>query len=386
MAVGRALETVGLMPDPSFWAGKRVFLTGHTGFKGSWLAIWLQAMGARVGGFALAPATNPTLFDVARVADGMDSTLGDIRDLEAVRASMTAFDPEIVIHMAAQPLVRESYRDPVGTYATNVMGTVHVLEAARALAARGGPRLRAIVCVTTDKCYENREWVWGYREDEPMGGHDPYSNSKGCAELVSAAYRSSFFNGPDVAALATARAGNVIGGGDWAEDRLIPDILRAFDAGRPVPIRNPVSTRPWQHVIEPLAGYLDLAEALWTDGPAHAEGWNFGPRDEDARPVRTIVERMAELWGEGADWSVDAGPHPHEARYLKLDISKARARLGWQPRWTLEDALGRIVVWHKAWAAGADMRAHCLADIHDYSRGAPNPRDEGTSQLSRKPA
>jgi CDP-glucose 4,6-dehydratase len=356
------LEAVGLMPDSSFWSGKRVFLTGHTGFKGSWLAIWLQAMDAQVGGFALAPATAPALFEVARVAEGMESQIGDIRNLEDLRASMVAFDPEIVIHMAAQPLVRESYRDPVGTYATNVMGTVHVLEVARML-----PRVRAIVCVTTDKCYENREWVWGYREDEPMGGHDPYSNSKGCAELVCAAYRSSFFGGSDTPALATARAGNVIGGGDWAEDRLIPDILRAFDAGVPVLVRNPVSTRPWQHVLEPLAGYLDLAEALWTDGHGHAEGWNFGPRDEDARPVQAIVEHMAAMWGAGAGWQLDAGSHPHEARYLKLDISKARAGLGWQPRWMLEDALGRIVAWHKAWRGGGDMRAHCLTDIADYS-------------------
>jgi len=368
VAGGRPLEAVGLMPDPEFWSGRRVFLTGHTGFKGSWLALWLQDMGAEVAGFALAPATDPALFDVARVADGMQSTIGDIRDLDAVRASMAGFDPEIVIHMAAQPLVRESYRDPVGTYATNVMGTVNVLEAARALADKGA-RLRVIVSVTTDKCYQNREWVWGYREDEPMGGHDPYSNSKGCAELVSAAYRSSFFAGPAAAALATARAGNVIGGGDWADDRLIPDILRAFDAGRPVPIRNPLSTRPWQHVLEPLSGYLDLAEALWADGQAHAEGWNFGPRDEDAQAVGAIVERMAALWGEGARWETDPGPHPHEARYLKLDISKARAGLGWQPRWTLGDALDRIVAWHRAWRAGADMRTHCLRDIHHYSGG-----------------
>jgi CDP-glucose 4,6-dehydratase len=353
------------MVDPGFWAGKSVFLTGHTGFKGSWLSLWLQAMGARVKGFALAPDTEPDLFTTARVADGMESEIGDIRDLEPLRASMSAFDPDIVIHMAAQPLVRLSYRDPVGTYATNVMGTVHVLEAARGL-----PRLRAIVCVTTDKCYENREWVWGYREDEPMGGRDPYSNSKGCAELVAAAYRSSFFSEDGAPGLATARAGNVIGGGDWAEDRLIPDILRAFDAGTPVPIRNPVATRPWQHVLEPLSGYLVLAQALWNGGREHAEGWNFGPRDEDAKPVQAIVERMADLWGEGAGWQVDKGSHPHEARYLKLDISKAHARLGWRPRWTLEVALGRIVTWHKAWRSNGDMRAHCLGDITDYSATA----------------
>ncbi len=351
-----------LMAEPSFWSGKRVFLTGHTGFKGSWLALWLQSMGAVVKGYALAPDTEPDLFSVARVGEGVDSEIGDVRDLEGLRASVRAFDPEILFHMAAQPLVRLSYRDPVGTYATNVMGTVNVLEASRGL-----PRLRAIVCITTDKCYENREWVWGYRENEPMGGHDPYSSSKGCAELVSAAYRSSFFADPAAPALATARAGNVIGGGDWAEDRLVPDILRAFDAGAPVPIRNPVSTRPWQHVLEPLSGYLALAEALWRGGQDFAEGWNFGPHDEDAKPVQAIVERMAALWGDGAGWQADAGSHPHEARYLKLDISKARARLGWQPRWTLEQSLDRIVAWHKAWRGGHDMHQHCLADIADYS-------------------
>lgn len=353
------------MVDPSFWSGKRVFLTGHTGFKGSWLSLWLQAMGAELKGFGLAPATEPDLFGVARVANGMVSEIGDIRDLETLRASMSAFDPEILIHMAAQPLVRLSYQDPVGTYATNVMGTVHVLEAARTL-----PSLRAIVCVTTDKCYENKEWVWGYRENEPMGGHDPYSNSKGCAELVSSAYRNSFFNRADGPAIATARAGNVIGGGDWAADRIIPDILRAFGDGVPVPIRNPLATRPWQHVLEPLSGYLVLAEALWQGGQDYAEGWNFGPRDEDAQPVEWIVDEMIERWGGDAAWVRDEGFHPHEARYLKLDISKARERLQWEPRWPLQKTLGKIVDWQKAWLAGADVHAHCLAEIDGYSRAA----------------
>jgi CDP-glucose 4,6-dehydratase len=319
-------------------------------------------MGAEVKGFALPPATHPVLFEVARVAEGMQSQIGDIRDLETVKAAMTTFEPEIVLHLAAQPLVRASYRDPVGTYATNLMGTVNVLEAVRAQ-----PAVRAVVCVTTDKCYENREWVWGYREDEPMGGHDPYSNSKGCAELACAAYRSSFFGTAGAPALATARAGNVIGGGDWAEDRLVPDILRAFAADLPVPIRNPLATRPWQHVIEPLAGYLELAQALWNDGRRFAEGWNFGPRDEDARSVQWITERMIPLWGGQASWVPDEGYHPHEARFLKLDISKARELLGWQPRWDLAAALRRIVAWHQAWMAGQDMRAHCLRDIADYS-------------------
>nr|WP_229722933.1 CDP-glucose 4,6-dehydratase [Xylophilus rhododendri] len=348
------------MVDPDFWRGKRVFLTGHTGFKGSWLSLWLQSMGAVVHGFSLAPPTRPALFDEARVAVGMESTISDIRDLAAVRACMHAFQPEIVLHMAAQPLVRLSYAEPVETYATNVMGTVHVLEAARSAGT-----VRAIVSVTTDKCYENQEWVWGYREDEPMGGHDPYSNSKGCAELVTSAYRRSFMQKEGIA-LASARAGNVIGGGDWALDRLVPDILRAFQEDRPVVIRNPNSTRPWQHVLEPLSGYLVLAQRLFGDGQAVAEGWNFGPRDEDARPVQWIVEQMARQWGENARWQLDGADHPHEAGYLKLDISKARHRLGWQPRWTLGQALEHILHWHQAWLGQQDMRRTCETQIAQY--------------------
>ncbi|MFN6935041.1 MAG: CDP-glucose 4,6-dehydratase, partial [Tsuneonella sp.] len=322
---GAVVHLVTASVDPSFWRGKRVFLTGHTGFKGSWMSLWLQQMGARLTGFALPAPTDPALFAVARVADGMTSIIGDIRDADALKSALLAADPEIVIHMAAQPLVRASYQDPVGTYATNVMGTVHLLEAVRA-----APSVRAVCVVTTDKCYENREWVWGYREDEPMGGYDPYSNSKGCAELVTSAYRRSFFAdaGP---AIASGRAGNVIGGGDWAADRLVPDILRAIVAGEPVMIRNPLATRPWQHVLEPLSGYLVLCQALWTRGDAVAGGWNFGPRDDDARPVQWIVERMCALWGEGASWERDGTVQPHEANYLKLDISKAHSGLGWQP-------------------------------------------------------
>jgi CDP-glucose 4,6-dehydratase len=348
--------------NATFWQGKRVFLTGHTGFKGSWLSLWLQSLGAQVGGLALAPATQPNLFSVAQVADGMSSSIGDIRDLNTVRQSMSAFQPDIVIHMAAQALVRQSYREPVETYATNVMGTVHVLEA-----ARGVGSVRCIVNVTTDKCYDNREWPWGYREDEPMGGHDPYSSSKGCAELVTSAYRRSFMQASNIA-LASARAGNVIGGGDWAADRLVPDILRAFERGEPVHIRNPHATRPWQHVLEPLSGYLTLAEHLWHHGQGFAEGWNFGPTDDDARPVQWIVERMVQAWGKGASWQVDAGEHPHEANYLKLDISKARSRLGWRPRWRLQSALDHIASWHRAWLANQDMRAHCLAQIGQYTQ------------------
>jgi len=361
----RAVEEVGLNRmgvDPSFWRGKRVFLTGHTGFKGGWLSLWLQQMGAEVHGLALAPTGDHNLFEEARVAAGMQSALGDIRDAATVRDAMAACRPEIVIHMAAQPLVRLSYAEPVETYATNVMGTVHVLDAVRRT-----PGVRAVVNVTTDKCYENREWAWGYREDEPMGGHDPYSNSKGCAELVSSAYRRSYFQ-QGRPALATARAGNVIGGGDWAVDRLVPDILRAFERGEPVVIRNPHSTRPWQHVLEPLAGYLTLAQKLWDGGAEYAEGWNLGPRDEDARPVQWIVEQLVAQWGGDARWTLDGGQHPHEAHYLKLDISKARARLGWQPCWRLSDALRHIVRWHQGWLAGEDVRALCLQQIDQYTQ------------------
>lgn len=346
--------------NAKFWTGKRVFLTGHTGFKGSWLALWLQSMGANVHGLALAPPTTPALFDEAHVGEEMVSVIGDIRDYNMVFSAMVACKPDIIIHMAAQPLVRYSYQEPIETYATNVMGTVHVLEAARKVGTA-----KAIVNVTTDKCYENREWVWGYREDEPMGGYDPYSNSKGCSELVTSAYRRSFFQ-HDGIAIASARAGNVIGGGDWAADRLIPDVLRAIEMNMPVIIRNPHAIRPWQHVLEPLSGYLLLAERLYTDGQAFAEGWNFGPNDDDARPVQWIVEHVVSQWGHGASWQIDGGKHPHEAHYLKLDISKAKAKLGWTPRWTLEKALEQITDWHRAWMNASDMKAVCLRQIEDY--------------------
>jgi len=351
--------------NSSFWQGKRVLLTGHTGFKGSWLSLWLQSLGAQVTGYALDPTTNPSLFEIADVAQGMTSVIGDIRDLTNLQAVFAQHKPEIVIHMAAQPLVRYSYQNPVETYATNVMGTVHVLEA-----VRNTPGVKAVVNITTDKCYENREWVWGYRETEPMGGFDPYSNSKGCAELVSAAYRSSFFNANNYdlhgVALATVRAGNVIGGGDWAQDRLIPDILTAFEQGKKVEIRNPHAIRPWQHVMEPLRGYLTLAEQLFERGPIFAEAWNFGPHDEDAKPVAWIVEQMSALWGGDAQWQVDTSDHPHEAHYLKLDISKARSLLDWHPALRLKDALALIIDWSKQRQAGANMRQLTLAQLHDY--------------------
>ncbi|WP_449394797.1 CDP-glucose 4,6-dehydratase [Devosia riboflavina] len=355
--------------NPDFWRGKSVLLTGHTGFKGSWLTLWLQQMGAKVTGLALPPVTEPSLFKVARVGDGMTSVLGDIGAFALVLDTMQKAAPEIVFHLAAQSLVRYSYRNPVETYQTNVMGTVHLLEA-----TRNTPSVRAVISVTSDKAYENREWVWSYREQDPMGGHDPYSNSKGCAELVTAAFRSSYFPPETYAshgvALASARAGNVIGGGDWAEDRLVPDILRAIGAREAVNIRSPHAVRPWQHVLEPLAGYGLLAEMLYRNGPAFAEPWNFGPSDTDARPVEWIVDFLTRSSTPPGCWTLDTAPQPHEAHYLKLDSSKARQRLGWQPRWSLEEALRRILAWQEAFTAGADMRAHTLRDIADYSTTA----------------
>lgn len=349
--------------DPSFWKGKKVFLTGHTGFKGSWMSLWLNLLGASVKGYALAPSSSPALFEEARIGEDMDSQIGDIRNLPELKKSMISFNPEIVIHMAAQPLVRLSYKDPVDTYATNVMGTVNVLEAARSCS-----NLQALISITTDKCYENKEWVWGYRENEPMGGHDPYSSSKGCAELVTSAYRRSFFSSEGTASISSARAGNVIGGGDWAEDRLIPDVLRAFENGKPVVIRNPLSTRPWQHVLEPLSGYLILAQKLYEDGAGFDEAWNFGPEDEDCRPVNWILDRMIAAWGAGASWELDQKNNPHEAKFLKLDCSKARTELRWKPKWNLEETLERIVAWHQQWSSGRDAKTGCIEEIKAYAK------------------
>lgn len=346
--------------NSAFWAGRRVFLTGHTGFKGSWLSLWLQELGASVTGFSLPPPTEPSLFHVARVEDKMRSLTGDIRDLEALRTAISSDEPEVIIHMAAQSLVRYSYTNPVETYATNVLGTVHVLEAARQVSS-----VRAIVNVTSDKCYENKEWVWGYRETEPMGGFDPYSSSKGCSELVTSAYRRSFMHQAKIA-LASARAGNVIGGGDWSTDRLIPDILRSIEAGKAVPIRSPKSIRPWQHVLEPLRGYLLLAEKLYKVGDNFADGWNFGPSEEDAKPVEWIVNELTQLWGEGAKWEKDSREHPHEAGYLRLDCSKAHALLGWRPRWSLAETLKAIVNWHRSYLNGTDMREYSIEQIRSY--------------------
>lgn len=349
----------------SIYKNRRVLITGHTGFKGSWLCLLLNQLGAEVYGYALEPPTNPSLFVEANIEEIMTSYIGDIRDLVNFQKMMQKVQPEIVIHMAAQPLVRESYKNPVETYSINVMGTVHLLEACRYTKS-----VKAIVNVTTDKCYENREWHWGYRENEPMGGYDPYSNSKGCSELVTSSYRNSYFNPAKYAehgvALASARAGNVIGGGDWADDRLIPDFIRAISKGEEVRIRSPYAIRPWQHVLEPLTGYLFLAAKLYTEGTSHAQAWNFGPDDSDAQNVEWITSTICELWGESASYAVDTNPQPHEANYLKLDCSKAKAELNWAPKWDIETTLRSIVDWNKAFLKGENIQQITIAQIDNY--------------------
>lgn len=351
----------------AFWNGKRVFLTGHTGFKGSWLALWLADMGAEVHGYALDAPTEPNLFSVCKLSTHIaNSTIADLRNADTLVRAMQAAQPHVVLHLAAQSLVRYSYNAPVETYAVNVMGTVNVLEAVRQT-----PTVKAVVNVTTDKCYENREWVWPYRENEAMGGADPYSSSKACSELVTAAYRQSFLDSTGVQ-LASARAGNVIGGGDWATDRLIPDFLRALDQMQTLTIRSPLATRPWQHVLEPLSGYLMLAEKLCSEDRAYAEAWNFGPNDNDTRPVRWIVEHLCQQVPD-ASWQCDMAQHLHEANTLKLDSSKAKSRLGWQPRWNLETALSRTLSWHQAWKKGAEMASFSLEQARAYETAPPTP-------------
>jgi CDP-glucose 4,6-dehydratase len=348
--------------NPEFWKDKNVLITGHTGFKGSWLSLWLQNLGANVSGYALPAPTQPSLFEAANVMDGMHSVEGDVRDLGGLQKMVGECRPDIIVHMAAQALVRYSYDNPVETYATNVMGTVNLLEA-----TRHADSVRVVLNITSDKCYENREWVWAYRENEPMGGHDPYSSSKGCAELVTEAYRKSYFSSSaGKCALASARAGNVIGGGDWATDRLIPDIIRAFTRASTVVIRSPDAIRPWQHVLEPLNGYLTLVENLWEHGQEYVGGWNFGPGEQGAMPVEWIVTKMIEAWGEGASYVLDSQPQVHEANYLKLDSSKARSLLGWAPKLELSEALQWLTEWYKVCEQGKDMREYTLSQIESY--------------------
>jgi CDP-glucose 4,6-dehydratase len=347
------------MLNPDFWRGKRVFVTGHTGFKGSWLCIWLHRMGAEVTGFALDPPSEPSLFVDARVPELVKSIRGDVTHREALRAAMLAANPQILIHMAAQSLVRYSYQHPAETFATNVLGSVHALDVAREL-----PELRAAVMITSDKCYENNEWVWGYRENETLGGHDPYSASKGCAEIVISAMRRSYYQ--QGAAVASARAGNVIGGGDWALDRLVPDVMRSLLAGQPTLIRNPQATRPWQHVLEPLHGYLCLAQGLWENGSSCAEAWNFGPGDDSERTVGWIIDELYRRWGVSMKWEHDVHRGPAESTFLKLDASKARARLAWRPLLDLPTTLQWIVEWTRRYQKGDDSRAITLADIERF--------------------
>ena len=350
-----------------FWKDRRVLITGHTGFKGSWLSLWLQKKGARVVGYALPPPTEPSLFVSAKVDEGMTSIIGDVRDSNALRQCLTEHEPEIVIHMAAQALVRPSYDDPIETFSTNVMGTANILES-----IRKSNTVKSAVMITSDKCYENKEWMWGYRETDPMGGYDPYSSSKGCAELVSSAYIRSFFSPSHdkktKAMVSTARAGNVIGGGDWSKDRLVPDIVAAIFKGESVIIRSPHAIRPWQYVLEPLRGYLMLAEKLYHDGGEYTGAWNFGPDDQDARPVSWIVDTLTQYWGEGANWDLDPNEHPHEATYLKLDCTKAKQLLGWWPVVNLSTALNWIVQWYRCLKNGDDMRQQTLDQINRYEK------------------
>lgn len=352
--------------DPNFWRNIRVFITGHTGFKGSWLSLWLTQLGAQVTGYALLPSTKPSLFELSRIDKLISSNISDIRNRKTLTQVLLINNPDIIIHMAAQALVRKSYQNPVETYSINVLGTVNLLEAVRAY-----PGVRAVLNVTTDKCYENKEWVWGYRENEALGGYDPYSSSKACSKLVTAAYRSSFFQPLNYAthrvAVASARAGNVIGGGDWSQDRLIPELVKALLSEETIRLRNPQAIRPWQHVLEPLSGYLTLIQKLYTDGPTYAEAWNFGPDDADAQPMDWVAKLLCRKWGGNAHYEVEQGPHLHEASILTLDCTKAKKELGWFPRWNLETALEKVVEWYKAYQEKQDLQTLCLQQISEYA-------------------
>lgn len=363
---------MGHMDAASFWHNKRVFVTGHTGFKGAWLCLWLHAWGAKVTGYAWQPPTVPSLYRLSRLDELVTSYTGDIRNLETLSAAIDQASPDIVIHMAAQPIVSASYASPVETYEVNVMGTVHLLEAVRSAVGRGIP-IRAVLNVTTDKCYDYQGEPWGFRESDPLGGNDPYSNSKACSELITASYREAYF--PPQAyshhqvAIATARAGNVIGGGDWAKDRLIPDCIWALEKGESIPIRNPKAVRPWQHVLEPLHGYLQLAQKLYEKGPFYGQAWNFGPREADMHSVEEVVTRLGQLWGSPALYSVAPGASFHEAHYLRLDSSKAKQLLGWSSRWDLDTSLRKTVEWYIAFQVIRDMREVCLKQIESYISG-----------------
>lgn len=354
------------MVSAEFWSGKRVLVTGHTGFKGTWLCIWLRELGALVSGFALKPTSSPALYDLAKVGETISSHIGDIRSESAVRQVIRAEEPEIVIHMAAQPLVQASYADPITTYATNVMGTVHVLEAVRDVQS-----VKAVINVTSDKCYENREWVWAYRESDAMGGYDPYSSSKGCAELVTSAYRRSFLTDAGIA-LASVRSGNVIGGGDWSAGRIVPDLLRAVETGESVDIRNPRAIRPWQHVLDPLAGYLTLGQKLLEDRSRYADAWNFGPSEDSAIPVQELARRLLNLLESEAAWHSSCQTSPHESQLLRLDISKARQGLGWEPLWSIDATLEKVAEWHRGWRSKVDIESLCIGQIDAYQNQVAN--------------
>ncbi len=356
-----SLIPVSINPNPSFWKDKKVLVTGHTGFKGAWLSLWLQRMGAQVSGLALEPSTSPALAGLLKIDELIDSTIGDVRDQTTVAKLVGRIQPDVILHLAAQVLVRQSYEDPMYTFDTNIMGTANILNAARSIEG-----LQAIAIITSDKCYENQEWHWAYRESEPMGGHDPYSASKGCAELITSSMRRSFFGGSDTAWVGSARAGNVIGGGDWSPDRLIPDIIKAFTAGEEVVIRMPEAVRPWQHVLEPVSGYMVLAERLATGTGGEAQGWNFAPYETDVKPVRWIVEEMVARWGDAARFRIERDDGPHEATLLTLDCSKARAELGWQPRLRLDQAIEWVIDWHRSHLDGNDIRAVSLEQIAAY--------------------